>query len=205
MAYRRRQLNLTILADGTVLATGGSSACGFTNESGVVYPAEVWNPATEQWSVLASMRVFRVYHSTAILLPDGRVLSAGSGDNDASTSQHSAEVFTPPYLYSSDGTLASRPTYSLSATVLGYGQPVTISSPDAASISKVTLIHLSAVTHAFNESQRLNTLSFTVDPSGTSLTVTTPSSGNLAPPGPYMLFVINSSGVPSVAQILTLR
>jgi len=205
MAYRRRQLNLTILADGTVLATGGSSACGFTNESGVVYPAEVWNPATEQWSVLASMRVFRVYHSTAILLPDGRVLSAGSGDNDASTSQHSAEVFTPPYLYSSYGTLAPRPTYSLSATVLGYGQPVTISSPDAASISKVTLIHLSAVTHAFNESQRLNTLSFTVDPSGTSLTVTTPSSGNLAPPGPYMLFVINSSGVPSVAQILTLR
>jgi hypothetical protein len=205
MAFRRRQLNLTILADGTVLASGGSSACGFSNEAGSVYPAEVWNPVTEQWSSLASMHVSRVYHSSAILLPDGRVLSGGGGDNGEGTSQFNAEVFTPRYLFASDGTPAPRPTYSLPSTQLSYGQAVTVESPQASTIAKVTLIRLSAVTHAFNQNQRLNTLSFTLDPSGTSLRVTTPSGANLAPPGAYMLFLVNASGVPSVAQIVTLQ
>lgn len=205
MAFRRRQLNLTILADGTVLATGGTSACGFSNEASSVYPAEVWNPTTEQWTVLASMRVSRVYHSAAILLPDGRVLSAGGGDNGEGTSQFSAEVFTPPYLYASDGTPAPRPTYSLSSTQLGYGQSVAVESPDASTIAKVTLVHLSAVTHAYNQAQRLNTLSYSVDPGGTSLHINTPANSNLAPPGPYMLFLLNANGVPSIARIVTLQ
>jgi len=204
MAFRRRQLNLTILANGTVLAVGGTSACGFSNEAASVYPAEVWNPATEQWSTLASLQVSRVYHSTAILLPDGRVLSAGGGDNGEGTAQFNAEVFTPPYLYASDGTPAPRPSYSISSSHLSYGQQVTVESPQASTITKVTLIRLSAVTHGFDQNQRLNTLVFTLDPSGTSLQVTTPSSGNLAPPGAYMLFLVNASGVPSVAQIVTL-
>jgi hypothetical protein len=205
MAFRRRQLNLTILANGTLLATGGSSACGFSNESGPVYAAEVWNPTTEQWSLLAGMHVPRVYHSTAILLPDGRVLSAGGGDNGEGTAQFSAEVFTPPYLFTSSGTLAPRPTYTLGSTQLSYGQSVTVTSPQASTIAKVTLIRLSSVTHAFNETQQLNTLTFTQDPDGTTLRVTMPASGNRAPPGPYMLFLVNSSGVPSVARIVTLR
>ncbi len=206
MSYARRQLNATILPDGQVLVTGGTSACGFSNESGSVFPAEIWNPATEQWRTLASMTNRRVYHSAAILLPDARVLSGGGGDNPGSTNQFNAEIYTPPYLFNSDGTLATRPTYTLpSGKSIGYGQNVVVNSPDAASIAKVTLVRLSATTHAFNESQQLNTLAFTPAPDGTSLTASIPTSPNVAPPGPYMLFLVNQSGVPSRAEIVSLR
>ncbi len=202
MAFRRRQLNATILADGKVLVNGGTTACGFNDYSGAVLPAEIYNPATEQWTTVASARVPRVYHSTAILLPDGRVMASGSG----TAAQNNAEMYTPPSLFNPNGTLATRPTYSpLASTDLGYGQAFTVQTPDAPSIAKITLIRLSAVTHAFNESQQLNTLSFTRDPGDQSLTVTTPPNGNHAPPGPYMLFLINAQGVPSVAQIVSLR
>jgi galactose oxidase-like protein/List-Bact-rpt repeat protein len=199
MASRRRQLNLTILADGKVLATGGTSACGADDPSGTVHAAELWDPATEQWSIMASARDRRNYHSTALLLPDGHVLVSGS--NGILT----AEVFTPPYLFNSDGTLAARPTYTLSSTRLGYNQLVTLRTSDAATIRKVTVTRLSAVTHAQNQSQQFNTLNFTAASDGQSLTLTTPGSGKVAPPGPYMLFILNTRGVPSVGQIVTLR
>jgi hypothetical protein len=199
MAYRRRQLNLTILPDGKVLATGGTSACGADNPDGTILPAELWDPVTEQWSVMGSMRDRRNYHSTAILLPDGQVLVSGS--NGILT----AQVFTPPYLFNPDGTAADRPTYTLNLNNLGYNQSISLSTPNAASIRKLTLIRLSAVTHAHNQSQRLVTLGFTAAPDGQSLTFTTPASGNLAPPGPYLLFILNDKGVPSVAQIVNIR
>ena len=132
MASRRRQLNLTILADGQVLVTGGTSACGADNPSGTVLTAELWDPATEQWSIMASARDRRNYHSTALLLPDGRVLASGS--NGVRT----AEVFTPPYLFDSDGTLAARPAYALSSTSLEYNQVVTLQTSAAATIRKVS-------------------------------------------------------------------
>jgi hypothetical protein len=201
MAYRRRQLNATILADGKVLVTGGTTACGFNDASGAVLAAEMYDPVTEQWTTMASERVVRLYHSTAILMPDGRVMASGSGTG----SQNNAEMYTPPSLFNPNGTLATRPTYSMGSTDLGYSQAFTVQSPDAADISRVTLVRLSAVTHAFNETQQLNTLSFTRDPGNQSLTVTTPPNGNHAPPGPYMLFLINAHGVPSVAQIVSLR
>ena len=79
MAYGRRQHNLTVLADGTVLATGGNSPGLARGPHNGVYPAERWHPATGQWQTLAADAVTRQYHSTALLLPDGRVLSAGGG------------------------------------------------------------------------------------------------------------------------------
>jgi hypothetical protein len=199
MAYRRRQINATILADGRVLVTGGTSACGFDEPSGSVFAAELWDPATEQWTLMASGSIRRIYHSTALLLPDARVLVAGGND------QSTAEVFTPPYLYASDGSPVHRPAYTLSASSAGYGQSLMVQSADAATIAKVTLIRLGAATHAFNESQQLVTIAFTAATDGQSLTVTMPASGKRAPPGPYMLFILNGQGVPSIAQIVTLR
>jgi hypothetical protein len=199
MTYRRRQINATILANGTVLVTGGTSACGFNDGSGALYPAELWDPGTEQWSVMASAGVPRTYHSVAVLLPDGRVLTGG-GNN-----QSSAEVFTPPYLFASDGSPANRPSYTLGATVLSYGQSVTLQTPDAPTIEKVVLVRLGAATHASNQSQQFNTVAFAPATDGRSLVVTMPAGGNLAPPGPYMLFILNGQGVPSVARIVTLR
>ena len=114
MAFGRRQHNLTVLADGSVLATGGnSSGAGLVDLNAGVYPAEQWNPATGQWRTLAAMQITRQYHSTALLLPDGRVLSSGGGIcgtcDQVGYLAKNAEIFSPPYLFQADGTLAPRP------------------------------------------------------------------------------------------------
>jgi uncharacterized repeat protein (TIGR02543 family) len=199
MAVGRRHTNLTILADGKVLMTGGTSACGFSDEAGAVFAAELWDPGTGRWTTLASAGVVRVYHSTTTLLPDGRVLSTGSGDGGGVTQQRSYEIFSPPYLFK-----GARPTYDLASTQMRYGQPFAVSTPDAAAIRKVTLIRLPSSTHAFDMSQRLNTLAFLAAGGGQSLTLTPPGSGRIAPPGPYLLFLVNEQGVPSVAQTVLL-
>lgn len=195
MAIRRRQTNATILADGSVLVTGGSSQCGFTNEAGAVFTAELWNPATGAWTSMANAGVVRVYHSTTLLLADGRVMVTGSGEGGGVTNQYSYEIFSPPYLFK-----GPRPTYNLAATTMRYTQSFTVATPNAAAIRKVTIIRLASSTHAFDMGERLNTLSFTPATDGQSLTVQAPASGLIAPPGPYQLFIINDKGVPSVAQ-----
>jgi hypothetical protein len=198
MVFRRRHHNAVILPDGTVLVTGGTSACGFTNETGAVFAAELWNPNPAPlgtWTTMANASVVRVYHSTASLLPDGRVISTGSGDGGGVQQQNSYEIFSPPYLFK-----GPRPTYGLSAGPLHYGQAFTITTSNAASIVKVTLIRLASTTHAFDQGQRLNTLSFQAAGDGQSLTVTPPANARLAPPGPYMLFIVSNQGVPSVGQ-----
>jgi N-acetylneuraminic acid mutarotase len=200
MSFRRRQANATVLPDGTVLVTGGTSACGFTSEAGAVYAPELFQPATNTWTTLANASVVRVYHSTTTLLADGRVLSTGSGDGAGVTSQYSYEVFSPPYLFK-----GARPTYTLASAQLHYGVPFTVTTPNATAISKVTIVRLTSTTHAFDAGQRLNTLSFQIAADGQSLTVTPPAAGRLAPPGPYLLFILNVNGVPSVAQTVMLN
>jgi hypothetical protein len=189
MSIARRQTNLTILADGKVLMTGGSSAAGFNNSAGAVLYAELWDPATEKWTTMAGYQRYRGYHSTAVLLPDGRLLSAG-GDNEPNM-----EIFSPPYLFK-----GARPTISSAPAGVAYGQTFFVGSPDATSVSKVSWIRLSAVTHATNMDQRYCALTFTQATGG--LNVTAPANANLSPPGYYMLFLCNSNGVPSVARIV---
>jgi hypothetical protein len=205
MAYGRRQHNLTVLADGTVLATGGnSSGATLVDLNNGVYPAELWNPATGTWRTLAAMRVTRQYHSTALLLPDARVLSAGGGIcatcDAVGYLGKNAEVFSPPYLFKKSGGLAPRPQISSAPDRVTYKAPFAISTPNAASIRKVALVRLGAVTHSVNMEQRYVPLSFTAG-TGT-LTATAPANLNIAPPGVYMLFVIDANGVPSVARMV---
>jgi len=202
MAQGRRQSNATILPNGKVLVTGGSSAAGFSTESGAVLSAELWDPATGNFSTMASAQKGRFYHSTAILLPDGRVISAGSGR--PGTEQRNAEIFSPPYLFVSGGGAATRPTIdSHLSKGTRPGSTIFVTTPDAASISDVTLVSLSSVTHSRNMNQRFNRLSFTQGMGG--LNVTLPSSANACPPGTYMLFLLNSNGVPAVAQFINVN
>jgi galactose oxidase len=205
MAFARRQLNATILADGSVLVTGGTSGAGFNNQATAVHAAELWNPKTETWTRMASESRNRTYHSTALLLPSGKVLSTGSGEGGGilfANSQFSAQLFSPPYLFKADGSLAPRPTISSAPARVTYGKSFTIGTPNAASIARGTLIRLSSVTHAFNQSQLIYPLA--VQATGAStLSAVAPPRGALAPPGPYMLFLINTAGVPSVAKIVT--
>jgi len=189
MSIARRQLNATLLPDGTVLVTGGTSGAGFNNASTPVYPAELWDPATETWKTLASATVPRLYHSAAVLLPDGRVLSTG-GDGYLTP-----EAFSPPYLFK-----GARPTMTGVPSAIGYGQRFWVQTAQAMSISKVTLIRIASVTHAFDQNQRLNVLAFT--PTATALEIVAPANGNSAPPGHYLLFIVDANGVPSIGGIV---
>jgi galactose oxidase len=133
-----------------------------------------------------------VYHSAALLLPDGRVLSTG-GNGFPDT-----EIYSPPYLFK-----GTRPTITSAPASVAYRQSFFVGTPNASAISKITMLRLSSVTHAFNMSQYINQLSFSQTTGG--LNVTAPASGNVAPPGYYLLFLLNGSGVPSVAKFVRLK
>jgi hypothetical protein len=195
MTYSRRQLNATLLPDGQVLVTGGTSAPGFSDPSGVVHAAEVWNPGTEHWSVLAANHTVRVYHSTTLLLPDGRILHAGSGDGPGLPRELNGELFSPPYLFR-----GPRPEILSLPAHAAYGEAFLLTTADAADIVRTTLVRLGSVTHAFDQSQRFVELSFRRVAGG--LSVSAPSSGAIAPPGPYLLTVLNDAGVPSISKII---
>ncbi|HKY31063.1 MAG TPA: galactose oxidase-like domain-containing protein [Candidatus Polarisedimenticolia bacterium] len=188
MNHRRMHLTNVILPDGKVLVAGGTSDEDVT----AVYPAEIYDPAANAWTVVASMRTRRGYHSSAALLPDGRVLWAGSNGNKT------AEVFSPPYLFR-----GARPSVTSAPTSALYGQDFTVQTPDAASIASVALLRPNASTHAFEMEQRYVPLPFSQSGSG-SLAVTAPFEPDVAPPGYYMLFLVNTSGVPSVARFVLL-
>jgi hypothetical protein len=198
-AHPRRFPNATILPDGKVLVTGGTNF-GVIEVIGAVLPAEMWDPATGAWSTMAAMSVRRMYHSTAVLLPDGRVLTAGGtsgtelGGDD---SHYNAEYYSPPYLFK-----GARPIISSAPESAAHGETFTVGTPDAADITRVTLLGLSSTTHEFNQNQRFVPLAFTPTADGTGLSVTPPSNPNIAPPGYYMLFILNSAGVPSTAKMV---
>lgn len=209
MSQGRRQHNATILADGSVLVTGGMTSAatsGLVDLKNAITAAERWDPATGKWTVLASAHRIRQYHSTASLLPDGRVMTGGGGICgdcvENSYLEKNVEYFTPPYLYKKDGSgqLAARPTIATAPQTIAINTAFTLSSPNAASIRKVGLVGLADVTHSVDQGQRYVPLKFTA--SGTTLTVTGPATGGIAPPGPYMLFITDASGVPSVAKIV---
>jgi hypothetical protein len=201
MAFPRLTHNLTALPDGTVLVTGGSSNSYISDPASVIYDAELWSPVSETWTTMARMQTPRMYHSTALLLPDGRVLKAGGGrfgGTGPGVDQFSAEIYSPPYLFN-----GARPTITAAPASVGYGSTFTVATPDAAQIAAVSLVRLGSVTHTFNSGQRFVPLAFQHVDGG--LTVTAPLNGNIAPPGYYMLFILNTNGVPSVAPFVQLH
>jgi hypothetical protein len=198
MNFARRNHNATILPTGEVLVTGGTAGTAKNDESQAVYAAELWNPATGTWTVLSNGSVIRGYHSTAVLLRDGRVLVSGGGDSPVATDQLTAELYSPPYLFR-----GARPVFTTSSTLVSYGQTFFVGTAAASSIAQVTLLRLGSTTHAHNMNQRFNRLSFAATSGG--LNVTIPADRNLAPPGHYVLFILNGDGVPSVGKIIRVR
>jgi hypothetical protein len=198
MAFARRHLNLTVLPTGEVLATGGVAGTVFNDVTKGVHAAELWNPGTGTWTTLASSAITRGYHATSILLPDARVLHSGSGDGAGAPAQNNAEIFSPPYLFR-----GARPTIGSAPDQVAYGAQFRVETPDAGAITSVSLIRTGAATHAFDENQRFQRLSFTADATG--LSVTAPTSANRAPPGYYLLFILNGSNVPSLGKFVRIN
>src|SRR5271156_275167 len=199
MSEPRIEMNATMLPNGNIVTLGGSLNDEDTTTASLA--ADLFNTSGTITVDPAGTEAYeRLYHSVSLLLPDGTVWVAG-GNPVRGTYVPQVEIYSPPYLFNPDGSAATRPTISsVSTGVVGYGTSFQVQTPNAANISSVVLMKLASTTHAFNMDQRLVGLSFTVG-SG-ALTVTGPPNGNIAPPGYYMLFLLNSSGVPSIAQFV---
>jgi hypothetical protein len=191
--------NATLLPDGRVWANGGSTTGN--DLVGAIYGSEVWSPTTGAWTAWASASKPRLYHSISMLMPDGTVLTGGGGAPGPVINLN-AEIFYPPYLYKTDGSglPAKRPVIAAAPTAATWGQKIALQMATKTAMSRVTLVRFGAVTHAFNNDQRFQDLTFTQI--GKKLNVKLPATANTAPPGFYMVFVLDAQGVPSIARVL---
>jgi hypothetical protein len=200
MSQPRIQMNATILPDGRVLAVGGSR--NDEDAATASLNADLYNPATNTFSSAGANAFPRLYHSGSLLLPDATVVLVGGNPTRGSYEDH-IEIYSPAYLFNANGTPAARPTIEdVTPGTFGYGQVFQVETPNASNIASVVLMRPGAQTHAFDMEQRMVGLSFTVN--NGLLNVTSPPNGNIAPPGYYMLFILDAAGVPSVARFVQL-
>ena len=197
MNFRRTNVNGVLLPDGTVLAVGGQRAGKWAADPQPVLQPEIYDPQTNHWTLMAPMAHPRQYHSIAVLLPDGRVLSAGGVDptlgGAPARDQRYIEVFTPPYLLR-----GPRPHITGTPATVTWGASFNIQSTDAPRVTSVALLRPCAMTHHTDAGQRYIKLPITGH-TATQLTVTAPASASIAPPGFYMLFIVDNNGIPSAA------
>ena len=209
MEHARYYAYAVLLPDGTVFVTGGRSGPKGHLEGldelddddgavpsipGAVHEAELFDPETGSWTTLAPMTVDRLYHSNALLLPDGRVMTAGSNPKRR-VDELRIETYRPPYLFR-----GPRPEVASAPGELTYGERFDVRTPDAAEVDDVVLVRQSSTTHCLDTDQRLVGLR-TLDRAAESVSVRVPESPNVAPPGYYMLFLLRE-GVPSEAPFV---
>ena len=195
MNFPRYNANQVLLADGTILEVGGAQVSKYMSP---VTTPELYDPVANTWTEMAVEPNPRTYHSTALLLPDGTVIAAGSDDPANRVAGDQYEIFSPPYLFK-----GARPTITSAPTSITYNQKYNIATPDAANITRVALIRPSATTHDNDFDQRYVDLTFTKG-SG-QIRITSPLNSNYAPPGWYMLVIVNSSGVPSIMPFVQIQ
>ena len=204
MSEPRIQMNAVILPTGKVLALGGSEIDEDPDTASLA--ADLFDPVAETWSSAGIAVYPRLYHSVALLLPDATVWVAG-GNPVRGTYEEHMEIYLPAYLFADDGSgnviPAPRPTITNAPAEIGYGAGFKIKTPNALEISALVLVRPGSVSHAFDMEQRLVGLTFSSSGSGT-LRSTAPPNGSIAPPGYYMLFLINQAGVPSLAKFVHL-
>lgn len=186
-----------VLPNGKVMIVGGSAQDNELDDESL--NPEIWDPATESWTLMETAVKVRLYHSTALLLKDGRIMVAGGGAPGPQVNTN-AEIFSPPYLFNSSGQLAARPTIVSAPAEAPYGSKVAVRHNPNNTISRVTLIKTGATTHSNNMEQRFIELDF--DDIHNGVSVTLPNSPNLAPPGYYLLHLLDNKGVPSEAHII---
>ncbi|WP_244528862.1 galactose oxidase-like domain-containing protein [Methylobacterium gossipiicola] len=204
MTYGRSWANATVLPTGKVVVMGGS-LFGDQADNNKVLATETWDPATGRWTVGASNAIYRGYHSSASLMQNGAILTSGGGI-PGPVNNFNAEIYYPPYLFTTvngKAALAPRPQIvSLSANKLSHAQSMRVELAGADGVAQVVLLGLAQVTHSFDSGQRRIPVTFTQ--AGTLLTVQTPATTGIAPPGYYQLVAIDAKGVPSAGVIVAL-
>lgn len=208
LPHPARYLSAVLLPDDTVLTTGGSSGYRGGAYRGQarsdLLTAQIYHPRSNTFAAAATPTVGRNYHSEALLLPDGRVLTLGSDPlydetgRGPGTFEKRIEVYRPPYLFK-----GARPQVTGGPVAVQRGTTVTFGTPDGPRIRTARLIRPSAVTHATDVDQRSVALDITTVPGGVKLSV--PAAKGLVPSGWYMLFVVDDRGVPSVARWVRVR
>lgn len=198
----RRHLCPVILPTGQVFLSGGVTVSDPENpvrEAEIYSPAIDWAAGTysgaESWTTAEAAQVTRNYHSVALLMPNGRVWTAGSSiraqQGDPSTvGEKRIEIYRPAY----DGAVG-RPQITAAPVEVAYRETFEVRTPQAATIRRVALIRAGSITHAFDSDMRYVAASFT-HAGGDRLTVTAPPHGGVAPPGHYMLWVVDANGLP---------
>lgn len=204
MANARAFANGVVLPDGTVLVVGGQSYPIPFEDTTPVFATELFSPLTGggTWRTLASIAVPRTYHSIALLLPDARVVAGGGGLCGTGCVQNhfDLQIFAPPYLFNTDGTRATRPGISgVSASNVRPGATLTITTTQT--VSSFSLVRFGSATHTVNTDQRRVPL-VPLSVLGLAYVVSLPTDPGVLVPGYWMLFAINSAGVPSVATTI---
>ena len=200
MNYPRAFANAVVLPTGKVFVVGGDTYANPFDDSTAVLVPELWDPVSQTFTVLPPMQTPRTYHSTALLLPDGRIFVGGGGQcGNCSTNHLNAEIFSPPYLFNSNGTQATQPKIVSAPSTAGLGSTISVTT-DTPTIS-FAILRLSSVTHTVDNDQRRVPLAKSSS-SGNSYSLLIPSDAGVVPPGYYMLFAINAQGTPSVGQII---
>lgn len=202
----RLQMNSVLFPNGKVLALNGS----VVNEkvSTATLGADMFDSTSNTWTAVAAEAYAHLYHNTVLLLPDGTVISAGSNPTSGTFEPH-IELYTPPWLCDANGNLiplSARPQITSAPSTIGYGAGTfQVQTPNAVGtnlpdVTSVVLMKLGSDTHSFDFEQRMVGLNFVL--SSGALTVTCPPNSNIAPPGYYMLFLLNQAGVNSVASFV---
>jgi len=185
-----------LLPDATVLVCGGSTTA--LDDDGV-FDAELFDPRTGKWSVGAKAKVPRVYHNSALLLADGRVWTAGSNHNSGQGhSEHRVEAYSPAYLNQGPRPfIADAPNVLRIPTGLPSRTHFEVKTPQAATITSAALLRCGSMTHAFDFDQRYVGLAIVERRPGAVLLAAPPKT-EIAPPGPYFLYILSDLGVPSM-------
>ncbi|NIU00159.1 MAG: DUF1929 domain-containing protein, partial [Nitrosopumilaceae archaeon] len=196
-----------LLPDGNVLVTNGAQQGTADHNQKKVMDVEIFDSTTETWSVIGKLKKPRLYHGTAILLADGRVLVAGSTGHNFPVAifnppkhfEQEIEFITPPYLKNNP----IRPQIEDYAESILYDSVFKILIGSSEIIEKVSMIRLSSTTHNNNMDQRCLFLQI-LEKTGDTITLKSPKDGSWAPPGYYMLFIVDANGVPSTAKFVHL-
>ena len=199
MINPRKFHNGVLLPNGEVLVVGGNTSGRKFNDSGSIFAAEAWDPDTAQWRELASSAVPRNYHSTALLMLDGRVFTGGGGLCNCEADHQDAEIYTPPYLYRADGSLATRPVITQVPGVTEAGATLPVSATHG--VTRFALIKMSSTTHGMNSDVRNLNVPFTETSAGT-YNLELHGNVNVLTPGYWMLFAVDPAGVPSIARVV---
>ncbi|MEM9480675.1 MAG: PA14 domain-containing protein, partial [Verrucomicrobiota bacterium] len=206
MAFARSHHNLVALPSGEVLVIGGNTSGDRFSDAGTVLRAELWDPNTRNWRQLSDMSVPRNYHSTAALLPDGRVFSGGggyaSGNPNHPATHTDAQLYTPPQLFNSNGTLANRPSITSAPEAVTLGSVFEVNA--TANLNRFSMIRMIATTHGNTSDQRFLSIPFNEVSNGNYQLVTNPKSAVMLP-GYWMLFGVNANGVYSEAKIIHVK